>query len=188
MRALVLVCLASAACVAHADSCDTSSDDAAKKAYTAATGKPAPRCFERSTTFAGLVTVGGFANDRGCMWHGILYECRWNPSGVAAKVMARAGWAKASDARRGELARAWIREVEHLNIVEDQPERWDKGGKPWVAPSATREGERTRVRFWQRHPSGMLPQSDYSLLEIVFDASGVAGQAQQLDEVTIKLH
>src|SRR5262245_15865373 len=113
--------------------CDTSTDDGVTAAYTKATGKTLPkehRCATRSKTFPGLVRIGMFAHDRGCIPQGILVGCAMNPTGFAAAAMAKAGWDKADLAKRKELASAWLTEIDDFSIVSTKPDKFPKAFTP----------------------------------------------------------
>lgn len=183
MRFVVLFLLVARTALAD---CDMSTDAAARKAYARVTGNRAPEaCFARSRTFTGLVTVGAFANDRGCIWRSLFYQCRLDAGGEAARAMAAAGWPLSNDAKRLALIRAWITEVEHLEIVDRRPEKWDPH-TPWSAPATSREGAVTHFKFWQQWPAGMNPETRYSLTDIAFDANGVPGAPHILHEVAVR--
>jgi hypothetical protein len=123
---LAICCLTLAATVAaHASpKCDLSTDAGVDAAYKAATGREMStyggRCAQRSKTFPAMYVLGSFASDLGCRWEGALHNCTWNDPKAAATEMAAAGWAKADAKKRGELAIAWLREVDEINTEQEK--------------------------------------------------------------------
>jgi antitoxin component YwqK of YwqJK toxin-antitoxin module len=117
-------------------------------------------CVSRMPLFPGVVMVGDFAYDRGCMGAEWVVDCKLaSPAPTAADLLARAGWARASAEQRITIASEYLRDFglgNNGSISSDptKPEwtvRPDQGleGVMWVAaPSGMRRGsEKDKIRF-----------------------------------------
>ena len=183
--ATLLVTLSS--CSGHAD-CDLRTDQGLAAAYQRATGHPLPKdhaCIQRSETFPGLVRLGTFAMDRGCITEGILVGCALSPPGFDAAAMQRAGWKTANATRRQQLALAWLREIDAVAFQDatDLP-----GGKHLtpVAVTSTRDG--LVLEGWVEEPAGMTPESNYDKIRVTFAADGTHKPVATLDHLTVPMH
>jgi hypothetical protein len=166
----VAVCSLLLAALSSADAapkCDLSTDAGVDAAYKAATGKEMStyggRCARRSTTFPNMYALGTFLSDYGCRWEGVLHGCTWNDPKAAQVEMAAAGWAKADARKRGELALAWLREVDQVSAE---------------SPNTAAVGDTLVVDYWVTAPTGMVqrpPQRSH--MKIVFAADGSHGTA-----------
>jgi hypothetical protein len=168
--------------------CDLSKPANIPAAYKQATGNDLPAdhdCVRASSTFPGLVWVGHFANDRGCIGEGILVGCKLDPPGYAAPAMTRAGWAKADLATRQKLALAWLREIDDLDPVSTKP---DKFPKPFNPPAATTSGKATVVDLWIVDPAGMQPVASYHHLRYTFAADGTHGSPASVEDVDVPMN
>ncbi len=155
-------------------------DDEVRAAYAKATGRQLggrdhPGCIERAVHFPGIVFVGDFAHDRGCMGQAALIDCavaRLDP----AAVLARAGWAKARPELREKIALDYLREIAFVwdGSISDQP-------KP---PSVTREPDGgITIDLWLTAPSGMQRGVTRHHHEYRFSASGTI-TSKKLETVT----
>jgi hypothetical protein len=163
--AITSAAIATATSLAAADTCDLSSDAGVDAAYKAATGHEMStyggRCAERSSTFPAMYVLGTFLSDRGCRWEGTLHHCTWNDPKAAVTEMAAAGWAKADAKKRGELAIAWLREIDQVSFTQ---------------PSASVVNGKTVVDYWVWQSAGMRQApTQKSHLKIVFEADGTHG-------------
>ena len=181
MRPLLLV-VALSACGASTAVCDLSTDEGAKAAAHRLVPE-AKDCIERSPTFE-IVRVGGFANDRGCMWQHVIAECALDPRGFEPRVMAKAGWA--DPAKREKLARAWLVEVDATEILGKAPASWTKAGKTLDPPTATATTDGgVELRYWTVAPAGMTIQRTYRQYSTPFAADGTEGQSTELARVEL---
>jgi len=146
--------------------CDLSTDAGVDAAYKAATGREMStyggRCARRSTTFPAMYVIGAFAADLGCQWEGAFHNCTWNDDKAAATEMAAAGWAKADAKKRGELAVAWLREIDQISLEDEKTSIVD--GK-------------LVVEFWKTNSSGMTqapPKRTH--YKTTFEADGTHGR------------
>jgi hypothetical protein len=147
-------------------------DDTGLSNYlTSARGRGLPDkhgCVTRMPLFPGVVMVGDFAYDRGCMGAEWVVDCKLvSPGPTSAKLLARAGWAHASGEQRIELASEWLGEfgLGYSGSISSDPDKpvWtlqpDQGIEAvlWVAePSGMRPGrEMDKIRF-HFAPNGSL--------------------------------
>jgi antitoxin component YwqK of YwqJK toxin-antitoxin module len=152
-----------------ATACD---DDPGLSNYLASArgqGLPDERaCLNRMALFPGVVLLGAFAYDRGCMGAEWVVDCKLtSPAPTAAELLARAGWARASAEQRIEIASEYLREfgLAYSGSISSDPDEpvWtvqpDQGieGVMWVAaPSGMRRGRETdKIRF-RFAPDGSL--------------------------------
>lgn len=154
-----------------AASCQLDSDEALIAHHRAQTGEEVKGCVKRSRVFPGAVVVGSFAHDRGCMAHGVYVGCCYH-EGVttsAGPVLAAAGWGAAAAPRREELALLWLKDIYFAfggSLLETPGEDFARAGQAFAPPAvATGADGVVTVRGWMLHPSGMLPESRYSLVE-----------------------
>lgn len=167
--------------------CDLSQKDNVPAAYEVATGKSLPAdssCVRPSSTFPGLVWIGHFANDRGCIGEGVLVGCQLSPQGFASKAMTRAGWAKADLATRKQLALAWLREIDDLSPVETKPEQFPK---PFTPPTATMRGKTTVIDLWTVSPPGMRPVDYYHHIAFSFGDDGTHAGAVTIEDLEVPM-
>jgi antitoxin component YwqK of YwqJK toxin-antitoxin module len=127
-------------------------DDGVRAAYTKATGRQLggrdhPGCIERARHFPGIVFVGGFAHDRGCIGLAVLVDCAVGKIDPPA-VLDRAGWKQLDAGAREPVAMSYLREIEFVweGSIDEQRQK----------PAFTRgaDGSLT-VDFWTADPSGM---------------------------------
>jgi antitoxin component YwqK of YwqJK toxin-antitoxin module len=141
--------------------CDT---DAGLSTYLASArgrGLPDERaCVTRIPLFPGVIMLGDFAYDRGCMGADFVVDCKLvDPPPTAAELLARAGWAKATGEQRIEIAKEYVREFalgNNGNVTADPDKpQWtvssDGGveGVVWVAkPAGMRRGvDKDQIRY-----------------------------------------
>jgi antitoxin component YwqK of YwqJK toxin-antitoxin module len=141
--------------------CDT--DPGLSKYLASARGEGLPddhACVTRVPMFPGVIMLGSFAYDRGCMGADYVVDCKMvNPGPSAAALLVRAGWAKASGEQRIEIAKEYVREFALGNngsVTHDPTEpEWkvleDGGveGVVWVAePAGMRRGvDKDQIRY-----------------------------------------
>jgi hypothetical protein len=187
LLALVLL----AACSAKgAELCDVSTDAKLGAVYKRATGNALPKeCVARSTSFPGLVTVGAFANDRGCRWREIVYGCDVGKADIGARAMAAAGWGGADAEKRKQLVLAWVRDVHHDSPLDAEPEAgvFAKHGKTFSAPAAEAKDGGVLLHYWTIEPAGMRAETRYSAVEVQFAASGQVLTTKHVDDMTVPI-
>lgn len=154
------------------------SSAAVREAVKAATGEDlgADLCTVSPSTFPRVIVVGGFADDRGCMYEGMFVDRTWYGSGgerPTQAVLRTAGWADADAEKRQKLARAWVYEVSNAfggSFVAETTTAFSFGDTPDFEPprvSATEDGG-VIVSGWIEEPSGMVWESAYHFVEYRF--------------------
>ncbi|MFV8751642.1 toxin-antitoxin system YwqK family antitoxin [Nannocystaceae bacterium ST9] len=117
-------------------------------------------CVDRSPLFPGVIRVGDFAYDRGCMSEALVVDCQLrDPKPGAPELLGRAGWARATPEQRIVIAQEYLDELEigdsgSISSTPDEPV-WTSladGGVEavvWVAePAGMRRGrELDKLRF-----------------------------------------
>lgn len=129
--------------------CDT--DDGLANWVAAQRGRPSAklRCVHRAADFPGVILVGSFANDRGCMPDLVIIDCKRRTGPLPdALILNRAGWAQADADRRETLALRYLDEVATVfhGSIADTPE------PPKASTNA--DGQVT-VELWIDRPAGM---------------------------------
>lgn len=143
--------------------CDT---EAGVAAAMGAKGSDREQCVERARAFPGVVLIGSFAHDRGCMPVTALIDCVRRDGPLAApEILARVGWTQADPAHRGAIALRYLQQVATVfgNRLASNPD------EPVVTPQP--DGSVTIVA-WADHPSGMRPGRRASKMEYRFTAAG----------------
>lgn len=146
-------------------------------------------CAEAAYSFPGVYSLGWFAHDRGCMGSEVLWDRTIaSQNEQAPKVLAAYGWEDA--AKREELALNWVRDVMLAweSAVSSTNEDFDRADTPaFAAPKAQASDGQVTVLLWVREPAGMLPQSDYYQLQVVFDDGGNVIKREQMGQFTVKM-
>jgi antitoxin component YwqK of YwqJK toxin-antitoxin module len=145
-------------------------DDAGLSNYLAsARGEGLPdqhACVSREPLFPGVVLIGDFAYDRGCMGSDWVVDCKLaSPGPTTAELLARAGWARANAEQRITIASAYLQDFglgNERSIVSDpsKPE-WT------VLPDGGVEGV-----MWVQEPSGMRRGSEKDKIRFTFAPDG----------------
>lgn len=147
--------------------CDT---DAGLSNYLArARGEGLPdehACVTREPMFPGVIMLGRFAYDRGCMGADFVVDCKLaSPAPSAAELLARAGWARATGEQRIEIAKAYLAELALGNAgsITSEPDepQWQ------VLPDGGVE-----AIVWVAGPVGMRRGVDKDKLRFTFAADG----------------
>jgi antitoxin component YwqK of YwqJK toxin-antitoxin module len=71
----------------------------------------AQHCVKRPVHFPGVVVIGVFAHDRGCMPDTAMVDCRWHKRIDGRAILLRAGWRRADAAAREQLAARYVYEI-----------------------------------------------------------------------------
>ena len=134
---------------AAATPCDT--DDGLAKWVAETRGTPVAKldCVHRAAAFPGVILVGSFANDRGCMPGLVILDCvRRDGPLPDALILNRAGWAPANADQREQLALRYLRQVATVfhGTIADSPD------PPKTETNA--DGQVT-VEVWIDRPGGM---------------------------------
>jgi antitoxin component YwqK of YwqJK toxin-antitoxin module len=131
-----------------ANRCDTDDGVAAVMGWPA--DRRAGACIQRPLAFPGVVLVGAFAHDRGCMPLTTLIDCkRIDGPRPARDILERAGWKDSMGAHREALALRYIQQVAvpyHGSVARDPD-----------PPTARAAADGSVVaEVWVNHPSGMV--------------------------------
>jgi antitoxin component YwqK of YwqJK toxin-antitoxin module len=161
-----------------ATACD---DDAGLSNYLAsARGRGLPdehACVTRMPLFPGVVMIGDFAYDRGCMGTEWVIDCKLaSPAPTAADLLARAGWAHATGDQRITIAMEYLRE---FGLGNNGSIGWDPDKPKWtVLPDQSVEGV-----VWVATPAGMRQGSEMDKIRFTFAPDG-SMQREVLEHVS----
>lgn len=152
--------------------CDTK--DGLSAALLAARGQGLDEengCMTRLALFPGVVLLGSFAHDRGCMEPEWVVDCKLvaaTPS--AADVLARAGWANASPDQRLLIAQEYMTfAIEWSGSIS-----WTPDQPTWTnTPEGGVEGI-----VWIVEPGGMQPGRELDKVKFAFAADGTLTRTQ----------
>ena len=124
------------------------------------------RCVRAAETFPGLLMVGSFAYDRGCMLRGYVWDCAFHDGMPPSRVVLESvEWHKTRGNAKKQLALAYVHEVHLLfrGTVSDEPT------PPRV--TLTRNGGAI-VTVWLQDPPGRRPGWRRRLLEVTLAKDG----------------
>lgn len=145
-------------------------------------------CSEDASSFPGVYALGWFAHDRGCMGNEVLFGEQIDKfSAMAPVILAAFGWAE--EKQRTQLAMNLVKEVmlSWESPISSRNEDFDSNDTPdFSAPISTATERGIEVVIWVKEPGGMLPQSDYSRLKVVFDKDGELLESDNLDHFTVR--
>lgn len=151
---------------------------AVREAVKAATGEDLGDdvCAVWPASFPGVVVVGGFAHDAGCMYEGAFLGRTWHGRGskpVTAAALRAAGWAEADSDTRQRLAGAWVREVEQAfggSFVATSTTAFTFDDTPtFEAPHvSTTESNGVVVSGWVQETAGMVWEAAFHFSEYRF--------------------
>jgi hypothetical protein len=67
-------------------------------------------CIERPVELAKIIVIGAHANDRGCRFEGAFLNSVYleESAELTQSALAALGWEKASQSRRGNIAKLWV--------------------------------------------------------------------------------
>lgn len=155
-----------------------STDDGVRAAYEKATGEELRRaCIDRPEELEGIVLVGGFAYDRGCMPTAVFVDGTYYEEREATPVaLDHLGWNE-PDADRAEIALTWLAKgwARYRGDWQESAEPiFDAGGAGDFHPPEARELDdgSVVVHVWMEEPSGMRASRDVERMAIRIDAEG----------------
>jgi len=127
-------------------------------------------CVDRVRRIPGLVMLGSFADDAGCMPDGYLWDCRRRDGEPRSQdVLRRGGWAIAAGKDKEQLALDYLADVHfaYRGSISNQPQR----------PVVVLAGDGSaRVTLWLTEPGGDSPGWSRDLLEIRIARDGAIHQ------------
>ena len=182
LLSLLLLSLPTVAC----GDTNLDTDDGVRTAYKRATGfalDPQDPCIRR-TGVRGVVILGSFADDRGCMMHGGFVGGEWlDGERLAVEGLPKLGWKEMEPAEQTKLARPWAEEVLYYwdgSFLETEVKAFSFSDTPtFAAPTTKAEKGHLIVTAWTRLPSGMLDQSAFSQIEFLFAKNGAVTRTRR---------
>jgi hypothetical protein len=123
-------------------------------------------CVTRMGLFPGVIMLGEFAYDRGCMSPQWVVDCKLvDPGPSAAELLARAGWARATPEQRIEIAEEYVRE---FGLAWSGSISWTPDEPKWTSLA---DGGVEGV-LWVAEPAGMRPGREIAKNRYKFAADG----------------
>ena len=145
-------------------------------------------CTEEASSFMGVYSLGWFAHDRGCAGHEILFGKKISEmEKLTPEVLKYYGWDKPE--MREQLALDWVKEVVLAweSPVSRSNEDFEQASTPdFAPPEAVTSGDKVTVQVWVRKPAGMLPESSYYRLKVVFDGAASMVEREATDSFTVE--
>lgn len=179
----------------HGDAQDLSTDEGVAAAVIEATGAhfdPEYICVQRPSDLPGIILVADLVMDAGCLAQGGLVEGEYFPwSDLSQRALGHLGWADASPERRTELAWLWIRRGIYAfgsGVLERPDAAFDREDTPAFTPPsivANPDGGVT-AEYWTADSSGMLPETRYQRVRLVFGPDGAIASSDRFDPFTIQ--
>ncbi|HNB53871.1 MAG TPA: hypothetical protein PK530_18135, partial [Anaerolineales bacterium] len=136
-----------------------------------------------------VVVIGLFAYDRGCAGDELFvgqtlgYVDNLTDDGLNAN-----GWNDRTG--RESLALLWTEEVLlawRYPVQEANPD-FTQVGIPFTPPTVqTLSDDRVQVELWVQEPGGMLPETNYTQIRIIFEKDGNLGEQTTLNQFTVSL-
>ena len=163
---------------------DLSTDSGVKKAWERLKGEALSDkdCIARPKSFPSAVVVGLFASDRGCRLKGIFIgdqlhaSSRGQRARYAHETLKSVGFIDAPEARKHELARAYVDEVIHAfrdGLVDAATPAFAlEETPPFTAPVVKTVTDETHVEGWVPLPSGDKDETGYIYGEWRFSSAG----------------
>ena len=146
-------------------------------------------CTEKANSFKGVVSLGWFAHDRGCMGDEILVGTEIGKrEDMTVKALELNGW-KEKD-KQQDLALNWSKEVilSWESALDSSNEDCELASTPtFEAPKSVKNGTGWQVTLWVQRPSGMIPQTSYYQLQIDFEASGKVSTQKKVNSFVVKM-
>ena len=174
---------------------DLSTDEAVARAFEAETGQALDDtgCVKRPASFSGIVVVGDFAYDYGCMQVGVFVDGEWvaRPDTVTQRGLVAHGWATMDSDEREATAASWVEEVVYAlgpTVVERSTKAFELEHTPTFEPveTTTDADGTTVVTLWLREPPGMIPEEAYG--RYVYRLDGKASlHAELIDDFVVSI-
>lgn len=163
---------------------DVSTDAGVKKAWERFKGEVLgdKDCIARPKAFPTAVVVGLFAHDRGCRLKGVFIgeqlhsSSRGQRARYAHETLKSAGFVDAPEARKHELARAYVDEVIHAFrdglVTKATPAFALEETPEYAAPTVKTVTDETHVAGWVPLPAGDKDETGYIHGEWRFSSAG----------------
>jgi len=143
-------------------------------------------CFERPSSFKGLVLIGFFAHDRGCDGDVCVYNGKKeNTNVITEQLFSDNGWS--DDTKREDLILKWAQEVATVwsTFLATKPEKFGDG---FSEPAIHLQDNSYVLTYWLRQQSGMLPEDNYDKIQITFSSKGKIENLKKIDSKTVGMH
>lgn len=105
-----------------------------------------PSCDREAKDFAGVVSLGDFAHDLGCIPRGVrIGEAEGTLSAMTPPGLSVAGWQTADEAQKHALARAWTTQVA---LAHSRPVTRASDGRTFPPLAVSTDGDQIVVQLW----------------------------------------
>jgi hypothetical protein len=128
-------------------------------------------CVVIPANFPHIAGVGTFASDRGCMSEGYYFGGKFtNLKDATPAALSHYGWSDKD--KRHDLAKDWVKYVVLVweSVVSSIPKGFSH--HEYFDLHSKTDGDKIIVACWVREPAGMLNQSEYYQLNVVFNEKG----------------
>lgn len=143
-------------------------------------------CILRPPDFNEVVLIGMFATDVGCQGDELFVgQTLGHFDNLTAQGLNANGW---NDRTREDLARLWTEEVllAWRTPVQVANPDFDQAGVPFTPPTVqTLSDDRIQVELWVQEPAGMLPETAYTNLQVIFEPDGSLGEQTPLNQFSV---
>jgi hypothetical protein len=170
---------------------DLSTNEGVNEARSALVGKKllgnSLNCIRRPKELPGIIMVGLFAHDRGCMLDGAFIKKRFinDKNNLSKPALENLGWQKADSKRREEIALKWTQfgllSFEHP--LDEAPETF--ANHEFQKPKTTSEDGVVKVTLWMQHPIGMRCEHRFSKLVYTFERDGNLTGTKSLESFSV---
>lgn len=169
---------------------DLSTDDGVLQAYNTITEQnlsSSDVCISRPTGLQEVIVIGVFAYDAGCLGDELFVgQTLGHVENLTGDGLSANGWNDRT--KRETLALLWTEEVilAWRTPVQSTNPDFDRVGVPFTPPTVqTLADGRIQVELWVQEPGGMLPETNYTQLRVLFEVDGNLGERTTLNEFTV---
>lgn len=141
-------------------------------------------CVQIPSKFPHVAAIGTFAHDRGCMHETYYFGGEYTTfSKMTMKALNHYGWGK--DGKDEELLMNWVQDIFLVweSPVTSKPEGFSDS--EFQKPTITKSGPTYTVTLWVQKPAGMLNQSNYYKLEVIFNTKAEFVSSKKVGSKTV---
>lgn len=144
-------------------------------------------CIDRFYNHDNIIVIGSFAHDAGCFIESIIVNGTmgdWDT--MTDKALAEMGWS--DESKRKELLLQFIDDTSMgWGYVQDsRNDEFDhKNASEFTEPIVTETDGEFTVEFWVMGEAGMMPESNYYKMRVVFSANGELINSESIDSFTV---